>query len=380
MVRIVSREGLAGVLSRLQHSFIFQSRNPPPCLTGGAIIVIHETSDAADLLTERLSQPVDGPVQQAEKSVIHIGAPPTPASSADLVFLFGAGPLPRSTRHAGLIVTDNPSHIAALADAGRQVIAASPRLSEATLQRIEILTGRRNPADFDMTEAIRPALTRSVPRLALTLPEFASRGEIFRASDRLDMTLVTGLRSFPSWAGAAYSYRQISRALLKQGRTHALIAQDDMAPGHEFERRLAVAERHLLDNGSDMLAGLITDIDDSFQIRRVERREGLTLVHLNKSVGLVMNLFGPRALQRIASWTRMPGGSHGPMTIDRYLAASENFDVVVPLPFLVGHRLDARSTIWSFANGRYATLIAYSEKRLNDMVAEYETRIRRSPS
>lgn len=372
--RILSREGPIGLLGRLRHSFLFQTSNPPPSLSGGATVSVHEAHDAGDLLARRLSPPSGGEVGQVEVPVIHIGAPPSSASPADLVFLSGSGPLPRSTRRAGLVVADDPGRIAALAVAGRQVIAAPSPLDEASLQRIEVMTGRRDPADFDMADAIRPALRRSVPRIVLTLPEFASRAEAFRASDRLDMVPVTGLRAFPSWAGAAYSYRQIARALLAAKRTHALIAQDDMAPGPAFEQRLAIAERHVLDCGADMLAGLVTDIDDSFQVRRVERRDGVMLVHLNRSVGLVMNLFGPRALARIAGWTRMPAGPDGPMTIDRYLGAAEDFEVVVPLPFLIGHRLDARSTIWSFANGRYATLIAYSEKRLNDLVVAHEAR------
>lgn len=380
--RILSREGPAGLISRLRHSYVFQRNGPPPPrLAGGASVVAHDgRAEAAALMRQRFEAPVAGATAANSPSTFHLGAPRRPATAADVVFLCGPGPLPRSVQSAGLIVADDPARIEKLTRAGRHVIAAACPLDDASLRRIEVLTGRLDPRLVDMGAAIRPALTRAVPRLCLTLPEFPSRSQRFQACDRLDMTLVHGLRYHPSWAGAAYSYRQIARALRAAGQTHALVAQDDMESGGDFERRFALAERHVLDTGADMLAGLITDIDVNFRIRRVVRRDGVTLVHLNKGVGLVMNLFGPRALDRVARWDRLPSDANGPMTIDRYLAAAADFEVVVPLPFLVGHHIDARSTIWPFSNGRYRTSIAYSERRLAEMVAVFERGARKSGS
>ncbi|MCQ0970145.1 hypothetical protein MLD63_06895 [Paracoccus sp. TK19116] len=367
---IYAREGIAGLIGRLRYSFLLKpGMKPPPRLRAGAVVVVHQGShDLSSLFRDRFGAAVSGSTG-AHPSTIHLGVPQGPATASDVVVLMGSGPIPRNVKGAGLVISDDPGRIARLSAARQQVMAVSLPLDEPSLRRIDVLTGRRDPGSIDMSDAIRPALNRRVPRLCLTLPEHPTRATGFSDTDQLGMTMVNGLRYHPSWMGAAYSYRQIARALMSAGRTHALIAQDDMVPTVSFEHRIATAERYFVDSGADMLAGLVTDIDDSFRIRRVVCKDGMNFVHLNKGVGLVMNLFGPRALERIAHWRRHPSGEHGPVTIDRYLAASSNFDVVVPLPFLVGHRKDVNSTMWPFTNGRYSTLLAYSERRLSEMVA-----------
>jgi hypothetical protein len=56
-------------------------------------------------------------------------------------------------------------------------------------------------------------------------------------------------------------------------------------------------------------------------------------------------------------------------TIDKYLERQTSLRVVVALPFLVGHREDAFSTLWGFQNTQYSDMIAASERGLVDLAA-----------
>lgn len=369
LTRIIQREGLEGILNRLRHTPLrsYGAARPVPSLVGGARIMNHGTTSLSEIWRFLPCPPTkDAPI-------FHIGAPPTPAARSDIVFILdpaspvGSVPvLAPTARTAGLVIDHDPRRLELWYRGGAHVIATSePSVETADLTRLQIFTGLLDPSAVDYTPCIAPALTVPIPRLCITLPETPSRREAFVAENPAGFHPVSGLR-MPGWAGAAVTYRQVARALRANDCEAAMICQDDMQPGQNFLSRLAAIEDYWPQSGADMFAGLVTDVDESFTLRKVVTHKGVTFLHLNKSVGLVCNLFGERALERLTAWKA------GSLTIDRYMASAPDFEVITCLPFLVRHRNDLRSTIWRFGNARYDTLISQSERTLYRMARSVE--------
>ena len=117
----------------------------------------------------------------------------------------------------------------------------------------------------------------------------------------------------------------------------------------------------MAETGADMFAGIVTDADDSVRVEKVIHRDGLDFAILNKSVGLTFNIFGRRALERLASWDEV---AHQGQTIDRFLSHTDGLTVLTAVPYLARHRSDLVSTLWYFSNARYDRMIHTSERRL----------------
>lgn len=369
LARILRREGVGGVVNRLRHTPIKLGRTPRArvSLASGALLADHGSDPSLATLLREIIPPPQGP---GPHPTVHLGRPPGPVGPADVVVLPEPSAPARGLKRAALVADHCPDRLAQLRKAGCNVVAIGPPPFDASsFRRFLVLTRVIAPAQMDYAAAVAPALGRAVPRLCVTLPEFPERTQAFQAANRWDMHLVEGMRFHPPWVGAAHTYSRLARALLETKQQRALIAQDDLLPSPDFDSRLEIAEEYWLQSGADVLAGLVTDYDESFVLRRVVQYRGMTFLHLNKSVGLVCSMFGPRALQHMARWHRTisPGGE--PYTIDRHMAAAD-LDVVTTLPFLVRHRSGVPSTIWPFGNGRYDTLIDFSERKLAQLAGE----------
>ncbi len=380
--RILGREGVRGVLNRARHTPLrsLLPQPAPPGFGGGVRLVDHGYPD----FTARLGRILDRHGVRAEDggqaAAWHVGIPPAGGENGVIVMppdLDGGATVPWPVlRRAALVLDHDPGRLAVLSRARtghpHYLALPEPAASDAVLsravERVLIFAGARPATDRDY----RPDLPGdALPRLCLGLPEHPDRLASFRRDGLPGFRMVQGLRRQPGWMGAASSYRQIARALLDTGRRAAIICQDDAGPGPDFDRRFAASLAYWQESGADLFSGLVTDVDDGFRITRVVRRDGMTFVHLNCSIGLVCTMFGSRALDRLAAWDER-GQTVAGGTIDRYLGATPGLDVVTCLPFLVRHRGGLSSSIWGFRNNRYDTLIGYSERRLARMVAEFE--------
>lgn len=383
--RILGREGVRGVMNRLRHTPLrsFLPQPDPPAFPHGIRLVDHGHPRFAARLGAILAghgiRLYSGD-DVGRAAVWHVGIPPAGGEREVIVMPpdhGGGRAVPwRVLKRASLVLDHDPGRLDVLSRArtGHPYYLALPRppapdaaLSRA-VERVLIFAGALPAAHRDY----RPDLPdHPLPRLCLGLPEHPARLASFRQGGLPGFHLVEGLRRQPGWVGAASSYRQIARALLDSGRRSAIICQDDAGPGPDFDRRFAASVTYWQDSGADLFSGLVTDVDDSFRVTGVVRRDGMTFVHLNRSIGLVCTMFGPRALERLASWDER-GQTVAGGTIDRYMGAAPGLDVVTCLPFLVRHRDGLSSSIWGFGNGRYDTLIGYSESRLAAMAAEFE--------
>lgn len=284
------------------------------------------------------------------------------ADGAGVTALIGAG-IPRGrvfvapvlSRLAAKTATDTPPTSDIAAELARWLIAA---------QALDPL--RVDPRIFPALRGLA-----ADDRLCLSLPETPQRRQLLAARKTGDLRVFDGLRFHPAWRGCGLSYVAIARAALAQDAVPLLACEDDAAFPPDFEARLH-SIRHYLEGAEwDVFSGLLSDLPDDCTIRRVERRDGMTFVHLDRTVGMVLNLYNRRAMERITQWDDRDRDVHD-NTIDRWLGRMEGLRVVTTLPFLVGHDTSAQSTLFGFSNRRYDATIGASERRLRRMVARFE--------
>ncbi|WPY97047.1 hypothetical protein T8T21_20615 (plasmid) [Limimaricola variabilis] len=218
-----------------------------------------------------------------------------------------------------------------------------------------------------------PALSGLQPgaRLCLSLPEAAARRAHFTRLALPGFEVFDGVRLSPSWQAAGHSHALIARAAQQRRAAPLTVCEDDLVPSEDFEARLGRIEAYLAGAEWDVFSGLLTDFSPEARIHHVARRGDLTFVHLDVTIGMVFNIYGPRALQRLAEWPRR-GPEADTDTVDLWLGRMPGLRVVTTLPFLVGHDDSHASTVFGFSNRRYTPMIRQSERRLARAVAAFE--------
>lgn len=387
--RVLRSEGPSGVLGRLR----FRQAPPPPASPSlrGPVAVIGN-GPMAGLLRDVMASHGIEVVPEAERRVITLGTGHNPTLRPGDIIVPTTEAAPGTVRFAwdqvALAVEFDPARMASLqarphgrphwiaippppsAEAGRSAWDKYAIASRTALTRLLIFC-EAAPADavdfrpaFERAAATPPTASLPGPevRLGVSLPETPDRRRAFLEADWTGVTMVDGLRQVPGWKGAALTYRGLAQAAIARGDESMLVCQDDALPGPGFAQRYPAALRYWERSGAAMFAGLVTDVDDSIAVLRVVETEGVTFLHLNRSVGLVFNIFGRPMLHRMAAWDE--GDSDVKNTIDRHISRAEGVEVVTCLPYLVHHREDQHSAVWQFHNRRYSSIIRASERRL----------------
>lgn len=381
---ILDREGWGGVFGRVRNTPLHAFRKAPPVpQLGAAVEVIDHGFPVIAAEVRRMLATVEiehGDTVASGPRIErwHVGLPVEAVTATDLVML-PSGPLPAAALHAGLVVSSSVEKLDALSTrplgrpyylAGPSTDMTGPTLEQAIARILVFL--RALPLDMTFDQLSGEHTERMI---CLSLPEYPARRETFaRSALGRESRLVDGIRMVPGWIGAGASYRALARGALAHGRSalpppELTICQDDVAPAPDFAKAWPIIQTYVRGSDADLFSGIITDIDDEFRVTRVTRQNGLCFVHLNKSIGLVFNIYRKKALERLATWSPPDDGNI--LTIDRHLGA-ERLDVVTTLPFAVHHRGGVSSSIWQFRNERYDSLIAYSERRLGRMVDAFE--------
>ena len=231
--------------------------------------------------------------------------------------------------------------------------------------------------DFDAAHPDWPCPIQAPPRLCLSLRETPARRAAFLAQSQADgYQIWEGLRAVPGWRGAALSYRQMFRRLQAEDRTEAIICEDDVIFPEDFGPRLASVKAHLSDRSDwDMFSGFIADLSPEAHVTHVVTAHGETFVTLDRAVSMVFNIYRGPVIDWLARWDPSDDDAFQ-NTIDRRLE-SYRFRIVTTLPFLVGHREDAESTLREFRNAKYHPQVAASERLIREKVAAF--RAQRSP-
>ena len=385
-LRILRYEGLTGLLRRLQYRPSISAADipAPPRLARRIGLIDHGYPTLTEMMRQFLhahgitaeAAPVAG------QPTLHIGWPfaaPEVIRQGDML-LPGDGGLPMDApaiARLALVLdadpdriglweqrpTGRPHRIALPAmpagDAGPQAWRDYLHDNDLALRRFLFFCGWIKAEQIDFAPVLR---TAPLPlQLCLSLPETPSPTAAYRAAASSQDLVVDALLRQPGWTGTAYSYQRLARAALDLGHSEMLVFQEDCAFDARLRDLLPLIRRLMAETGADMFTGIVTDADDSVRVEKVIQREGLDFATLNKSVGLTFNIFGQRALERLASWDET---AHRGLTIDRFLSRAEGLTVLTAVPYLAGHRSDLVSTLWYFSNARYDRMIHTSERRL----------------
>ncbi|MFG6081879.1 hypothetical protein ACEUZ9_002515 [Paracoccus litorisediminis] len=223
----------------------------------------------------------------------------------------------------------------------------------------------------DWRQLLSDTRSDEVQKFCLSLPETLSRRQSFLAQGLSDFRILDGIRLEQGWIGAALGYRALAEACLARGVQQAIVCEDDVSVAPGFRQRLDTVREYLGRVEWDVFSGLSSHVGPDYRVTRVEHYKGETFVHLDRTTGMVFNIYNRRALAHLAGWRVAEHGAQG-ITIDRHLEAMPNMRVVTTLPFLVDHSDHLASAAWSFDNRRYRSLISASQHRLTQMLAEFD--------
>jgi SAM-dependent methyltransferase len=213
-------------------------------------------------------------------------------------------------------------------------------------------------------------LAADASRIALSMPETIARRRIFESNRPEHCAVFDGVRLRPGWVGCGLSYANLARHALKNGIERLTVLEDDALLPADFEDKMRTVHAYLDAKGEqwDVFAGVIASLHPEVKVLDVETFQGMRFVTIDKMISMVCNVYSRKALGILAAWNPEHRDDQT-NTIDKYLERQTSLRVVVALPFLVGHREDAFSTLWGFQNTQYSDMIAASERGLVDLAA-----------
>ncbi len=225
---------------------------------------------------------------------------------------------------------------------------------------------------FDQVEGILNEAQVSAG-LALSLPETYDRYWSF-ADEHPTIKIFPGMRHTDGWKGCALSYRYMARQALRFDREYLEVWEDDvMFEGDRYSDWLNAREYFAANmDAFDMLSGLIADVADDTEVIDAFDVDGHRYAVIDKMTSTVCNIYGKKVLSLLADWDLNNSDVHT-NTIDRYLQ-QRSLRVLVPVPFIAGHRPEKDSTLWGFSNTTYDDMILESEKKLQRKVDEFLNR------
>lgn len=210
-------------------------------------------------------------------------------------------------------------------------------------------------------------------KLCLNLPEYVDRGRNFSQANPLGFEMFPGLRHRHGWVGCALSYKFMIRLAEKHGFEWVAICEDDAEFGEDAGQKLIGTMDFLTGRPWDVFSGLMADLSPKAEIKDVVLHDGTTFVLTDKMISTVFNLYNASMFSVIAGWNEQ-NRDVNTNTIDRYIERTRNIGVWTTSPFMVGHKHEEHSTIWSFQNTQYVDLIAASEQLLREKVSDFQAR------
>lgn len=207
---------------------------------------------------------------------------------------------------------------------------------------------------------------------ALSLPETIERRRIIAESLPDGCELFDGIRHNSGWIGCGGSFNALSRYALANEADRLTVIEDDVELPDNFNSILRDINEYLDTRKSrwDIFSGLMADVHPRAKVISVDQYGGRTYVTIDKMTSTVFNIYNEHSLKLLSQWDPLNTDAVT-NTIDRYLERQEDVRVVVAVPFLVGHKENATSTLWGFENVRYTPMIAAAERKIEALVREW---------
>lgn len=206
----------------------------------------------------------------------------------------------------------------------------------------------------------------------LSMPETIERRKLFLDVKPKDCIVFDGIRRKPGWIGCGLSYAALARHARSNNMSTMTVMEDDVILPTNFDTKFN-SINNFLDSkhgGWDVFSGVIAALNPYTEVVGVEDFEGQRFVTINKMTSTVFNVYAESAIEMFACWNPEDMDAEK-NTIDRYLENQKSIRVITTLPFLVGHREEAHSTLWGFQNTTYVEMIANSQTLLEAKVAEF---------
>ncbi len=213
---------------------------------------------------------------------------------------------------------------------------------------------------------------------ALSLPETTDRRLAITKKLPDGCELFDGIRHRMGWIGCGASFSALSRYALSNGCRQLTVIEDDVDLPNNFTNILDEIYHYLAsrNNRWDIFSGVMADVHPSAKIYSIERASGRTYVTIDKITSTVFNIYNCSALHLLSKWDPSDFNA-ATNTIDRYMERQEDLRVVVAIPFIVGHKEDATSTLWGIENQHYTAMIADSQKRIERLMDVWESHQKR---
>jgi hypothetical protein len=214
----------------------------------------------------------------------------------------------------------------------------------------------------------------------LSMPETITRRKLFQDVKPKECITFDGIRRTPGWVGCGLSYAALARHSKVNNITSMTVMEDDVVLPTDFDSKFNSINNFLtLNHGRwDVFSGVIAALNSNTKVVAVEDFEGQRFVTIDKMTSTVFNIYAESAIEMLACWNPEDLDAEK-NTIDRYLENQKTIKVITTLPFLVGHREEAHSTLWGFQNTTYVEMIANSQALLELKVTEFLSNDRLSP-
>ncbi|WHS32594.1 hypothetical protein QLQ09_11945 [Brucella sp. NM4] len=151
-----------------------------------------------------------------------------------------------------------------------------------------------------------------------------------------------------------------------------LVIEDDVLLPPDFNEAVVEILDYLLGRREpwDIFSGLMADVHPDASVVSVDFVNGRKYVTIDKMTSTVFNIYNRSALKILSDWDPTDTDAVN-NTIDRYIEKKDNLRVVVSVPFIVGHKEDATSTLWGFENVRYAPMIAEAQRKIEALAQDW---------
>jgi len=232
--------------------------------------------------------------------------------------------------------------------------ATSSRKFHTMLERFLLQIGVLPPVHYRQA-TILDTDSSTTNQVVLSPPEFYARRLRFQQVVPRDthFTVYDGFLFPIRWIGCAMAYARLAQYAVRNNMERLTVCEDDVDFPPDYSMHVALVHRYLSSQRHwDFFSGLIAVVDESVNVTKAEYFEGHLFVTIDTASSAVFNIYNRSMLLKMASWDQILTSNTTYRNLQRYATIDRHMvrggaNVVVMLPFLVGHAPGVISTLWS---------------------------------